>query len=56
MGFQEMEMKTEIVENWKPSFNDENRPTRADLNESENPRSRFVCRNLNYNFVNRTEA
>ena len=39
MSFQEMEIKTEIeiVEDWKPSFNDQNWPNQADLNESENP-------------------
>ena len=46
MSFQEMEMKTEIeiIEDWKPSdvpasplFNGQNKLTRSDLNESENP-------------------
>ena len=34
----EVEIKTEIeiVENWKPSFNDQNWPTQSDLNKSEN--------------------
>ena len=38
MNFQEMEIKTEIeiVEDWKPSFNDQNWPNQSDLNESEN--------------------
>ena len=38
MNFQEMEIKKEIeiVEDWKPSFNDQNWPNQSDLNESEN--------------------
>ena len=39
MNFQEVEIKTEIeiVEDWKPSFNDQTLPAQSDLNKSKNP-------------------